>query len=140
MNCANWQKLRNKEFCLNAETPHENIGAQVREFSAADKGQQVESISADPAERDAKIKIGANKKGIHDGDPILDEVKVVLQGTVDGSLLPVGTKAQCHPLRTNVLTALSRYHLNDVRNVPLVRCAAHARAVHHKPQKKKRRT
>ena len=63
MNCANWQKLRNKEFCLNAETPHENIGAQVREFPPADKGQKVESISADPAERYRKIKIGANKKG-----------------------------------------------------------------------------
>ena len=46
MNCTNWQKLRNKEFCLNAETPHENVGAQVREFPPADKGQKVQSISA----------------------------------------------------------------------------------------------
>ena len=74
MNCTNWQTLRNKEFCLNAETPHENIGAQVREFPPADKGQKVESISAARGKKaqettinkeksEKEKKRGANKKG-----------------------------------------------------------------------------
>ena len=37
VNCATRQGVGNQEFCLNAGTPHREIGAQVREFPPASR-------------------------------------------------------------------------------------------------------